>query len=168
MCLDQGLPRVVDFDGGVIYPNMVDDFHSMLGAALAAISGTERNAGVRGCDTDRQRRPDVIWTLHDPDAADHALVLEIDGLAGDRDVKCELSRVDDLAQSINTVADELFRRDGAVCDPEANSCLLVSASTRTRATRGRSCRWPAGSRWLPSTAPPSCARERPSTRGCRG
>ena len=165
LCLDQGLPQVVDYDGGVIYPNMVDDFHSMLGTTLATIQrNRERNAGdVRGCETDHKRRPDVIWTLHDPDTQriTHALVLEVDEHShGDRKVKCELSRVDDLAQSINQVADELFRRKGASATrrPSSSRCSW-SASTRTRATRGRSCRWPAGSRWSPTTAPPPRASD---------
>ena len=101
---EQLLPLITDEAGVPISPEMVDDFRHMLGSTASATGRKKRKVrtdsdGGQACDTDRKRRPDLLFLLRHPETSriTHALNVEIDEHSHEnRDVECELSRPDDI------------------------------------------------------------------------
>ena len=85
---------VTDKEGRVITYEMRDDFKNMLG------SNKRRRQGE--CDTDHQRRPDVLWVKRDEDGyICAAIMVEIDENShGDRTTACEGGKIHDTFAAI--------------------------------------------------------------------
>ena len=98
LVLDELVALVTDTDGNVISCESRDDMSNMLG------SNKRRRTGE--CDTNHQRRPDILWIVRDADARIvAALDVEVDEHSHtDRDPACETGKVDETYQSIVQLA----------------------------------------------------------------
>ena len=98
------------------------------------------NDGGQACETDRKRRPDLLFLLRHPETSriTHALNVEIDEHSHeDRDVECELSRPDDIAESINALAQEEFRSRHARVDWKSNVPITLTLRFNPNAFDGK-------------------------------
>ena len=117
----------------------------MLGSTASASGRKKRkvrtdNDGGQACDTDRKRRPDLLFLLRHPETSriTHALNVEIDEHSHeDRDAECELSRPDDIAESINALAQEEFKSRHAAVDWKAEVPITLTLRFNPNAFDGK-------------------------------
>ena len=98
--LDELETMVTDTDGNVIAYEMRDDQSNMFGSNKRSRRGE--------CDTNHQRRPDVLWLVRDSEARIvAAIMVEVDENSHtDRESVCEGGKVHDTFQSILKLAQE--------------------------------------------------------------
>ena len=115
------LPLVVDEKGIPFSPEMVDDMRNMLGN----INGKRKWQ----CDTQQKRRIDILFIIRDPETnrITHFLIVEIDEDSHvTRSPVCELSRLDDIVQCLNTLAHQEFKSRLAVVDWESHVPIILT------------------------------------------
>ena len=119
--LDELVTLVVDTDGNVIQYESRDDMSNMLG------SNKRRRTGE--CDTNHQRRPDLLYLVRDKEARIvAALFVEIDEHShGDRDPKCEAGKIDETFQAILQLAQKEGAARGAAARARVRTpfCLFL-------------------------------------------
>ena len=139
LVLDELVTLVVDTEGNVIQYESRDNLTHMLG------SNKRRRIGE--CDTNHQRRPDLLYLVRDEEA--HivaALFVEIDEHShGDRDPKCEAGKIDETFQSILQLAQKEGAARGAAARARVRApyCLFLKMNPNA-------CDAPGGAIYLPT------------------
>ena len=121
LVLDELATLVVDTEGNVIQYESRDDLTHMLG------SNKRRRTGE--CDTNHQRRPDLLYLVRDEDARIvAALLVEIDEHShADRDPACEAGKIDETFQAILQLAQKEGAARGAAARAHVRTpyCLFL-------------------------------------------
>lgn len=164
--LNKLVPKVVDVTTGFPFPYEMRDSRSHM---LGSVGGKRRRSGE--CDTTKQRRPDLLYVVREPDRGRivAALKVGVDEHSHDGyDRSARRARLTTSSRRCSSWRPRRARRRARwAASTPAWPTARSSSSTRTRATSRRPSSWTTGSRCWPSGAPPSSTRRPPSSSAAR-